>query len=451
MTSIRVEFLFQVSSPPAQLPVTKDALGKSYAFSHEGMPVEITIPQGVNDFLFWQPFVPGEYRAIFDVDSLEEVHVQVIRVTVIIDADVSAATVTIDNPDALDRAVEAIDRARDVASQVITDFVAWVRATTRLTDLALSSEVPPLAGPVRAFEADTGIQFKVGPSIRSVGVGRDPAGRYRLTVADLTEIIERVNRGDEAPIAETLLADAEHYARHAVRDFRRAVLMAAIACEVKVKEILRERATKAQRSLVDFALENPREITLTAADGLFNKLIFATLGRSLRQDDRQLFRDIEALYTARNRIAHRGLMPDEAEAGRVVRAARRSFTWLDSLPQPGAAEGGPEGPVPERIEIRLTQGNLNNDHISVRKHLTFFPKDAIGPPNKRQGRGALLTLHFEGLPEPVETDIADNKDKKIFRCRGEVRKFFRQHHLREGDSVVIERLSRYEYRIVPAR
>lgn len=338
MTSIRVEFLFQVSSPPAQLPVTRDALGKSYALSYEGMPVEITIPQGVNDFLFWQPFVPGEYRAIFDIASLGEVHVQVIRVTVIINADVSAATAKIDNPDALGRAVEAIDRARDVASQVVTGFVAWVRATTRLTDLALSSEVPPLAGPVRAFEADTGIQFKVGPSIRSVSVGRDPAGKYSLTAADLEEIVERVNRGDEAPVAETLLADAEHYARHAVHDFRRAVLMAAIACEVKVKAVLRSRATDAQRSLVDFALENPREITITAAGGLFDKLMLATLRRSLRQDDRQLFRDIEALYTVRNRIAHGGLMPDEAEAGRVVRAARRCFVWLDSLPQPSVPE-----------------------------------------------------------------------------------------------------------------
>jgi hypothetical protein len=332
MTAIRVEFLFQVSSPPAQLSVTRDALGKSYTLSHEGTPVEITIPRRADDFLFWRPFIPGEYSAVFDIDSLGEVLVQVIRVTVIINADVSAATATIDNPDALGRAVEAIDRARDVASQVVTAFVAWVRATTRMTDLALSSEVPPLAGPVRAFEVGTGLQFNVGPSTRSVVFARDPAGKYSLTAADWEEIIESVNRGDEAPVAETLLADAEYYARHGIRDFRRAVLMAAIACEVKVKAILRDLATDAQRSLVEFALESPREITITAAGGLFDKLMLVTLGRSLRQDNRQLFRDIEALYRVRNRIAHGGLMPDEAEAGRVVRAARQSFIWLDSLP-----------------------------------------------------------------------------------------------------------------------
>jgi hypothetical protein len=60
----------------------------------------------------------------------------------------------------------------------------------------------------------------------------------------------------------------------------------------------------------------------------------------------------------------------------------------------------------------------------------------------------LLILHFEGHPEPVQTDIAG--DKMIFRCRGDVRRFFARHGLAEGDSVVIERLSPYEYRLAPA-
>ena len=107
----------------------------------------------------------------------------------------------------------------------------------------------------------------------------------------------------------------------------------------------------------------------------------------------------------------------------------------------------PEGRI-ERIVIRLTQGNLNNNHIYLRKHLDFFPPDAIGAANAHDGEGTLLTLNFEGLPEPVETDIAG--DKKIFRCRGEVGRFFAHYGLSEGDHVVIERLSAHEYRIRPA-
>ena len=107
--------------------------------------------------------------------------------------------------------------------------------------------------------------------------------------------------------------------------------MAAIACEVKVKATLRDRASEAQRPLLDFALDHPHEITVSAAGGLFNSLMLATLGRSLSRDDNRLFRDIERLYTVRNAIAHHGRMPDEADVGRV-RAARRCFIWLDSLP-----------------------------------------------------------------------------------------------------------------------
>jgi hypothetical protein len=87
--------------------------------------------------------------------------------------------------------------------------------------------------------------------------------------------------------------------------------------------------------------------------------------------------------------------------------------------------------------------------LARRKDLNFFPADAIGAAKAQDGKGAMLTLHLEGLAEPIETDIAG--DKKIFRCRGEVGKFFARCGLSEGNSVVIERLSAYEYRILPGR
>ncbi len=101
-----------------------------------------------------------------------------------------------------------------------------------------------------------------------------------------------------------------------------------------------------------------------------------------------------------------------------------------------------------RVVIQLTQGNLSHDHISLRAHQGFFPADAMGAPNARDGTGALLTLHFEGLPGTVRTDIA--ADKKIFRSRGPWRNFFKRHDLQPGDRVAIERLSAYEYRVLRA-
>jgi hypothetical protein len=102
-----------------------------------------------------------------------------------------------------------------------------------------------------------------------------------------------------------------------------------------------------------------------------------------------------------------------------------------------------------RIVIPLTQGNLNHGHIYLRKHLDFFPADTIGPANEQDGNGTLVTLHFDGFPGAIQTDIAG--DHKSFRRRGAWTKFFAHHHLAEGDSVAIERLSPYEYRIAPAR
>jgi hypothetical protein len=126
---------------------------------------------------------------------------------------------------------------------------------------------------------------------------------------------------------------------------------------------------------------------------------------------------------------------------------------LPQHPQSGTASAPRASRAPQgrtgRIVIPLTQGNLNNNHVYLTGHLGFFPADAIGAANVRDGRGTLLTVRFAGLPEAVETDIASGKD--LFRRRGPWRKFFAHHGLQPGDSVAIERLSTYEYHVVPAR
>jgi hypothetical protein len=101
------------------------------------------------------------------------------------------------------------------------------------------------------------------------------------------------------------------------------------------------------------------------------------------------------------------------------------------------------------IVIGLTGGSLRNGYVSLADHLDFFPPNAIGAPSAKDGTGALLTLHFDGLPGTVRTDIAAGH--KIFRSRGPWRRFFTHHGLTADDSVTIERLSAYEYRIRAAR
>jgi hypothetical protein len=103
---------------------------------------------------------------------------------------------------------------------------------------------------------------------------------------------------------------------------------------------------------------------------------------------------------------------------------------------------------PDRIVIPLTAGSLNNNYIVVGEHLGFFPPDAVGAANANNGEGVMLTLHYVGLPDPVETDIAGSPHLD-FRRRGSIRKFFEHHKLQPGDEIAIEKISDYEYRIMP--
>jgi hypothetical protein len=61
------------------------------------------------------------------------------------------------------------------------------------------------------------------------------------------------------PMAETLLADALYFIGLAPPDCQRAVLIAAIACEVKVRDTLRNKTPADRLPLVELILENPRD------------------------------------------------------------------------------------------------------------------------------------------------------------------------------------------------
>jgi hypothetical protein len=121
-----------------------------------------------------------------------------------------------------------------------------------------------------------------------------------------------------------------------------------------------------------------------------------------------------------------------ADGGRIVRRQRGVYSR------------------PDRIVIPLTAGSINNNYIVVRKHLGYFPAQAVGEANANDGEGKKLTLHYAGLPDPVKTDIA-GRPHLFFRDRGSIGRFFDHHKLQAGDKIAIERRSDYEYDVVPVR
>jgi hypothetical protein len=142
------------------------------------------------------------------------------------------------------------------------------------------------------------------------------------------------------------------------------------------------------------------------------------------------------------RLKHRPA--SRARAGSAATPSRAGDPDMTGARRPAVMAG-----TRPSVLIPLTAGNIRNNHIYLRGHLDFFPAAAIGQPAAKDGRGRSLTLHLEGISEPVITDIAGTK--LIFRKRAAMKEFFKRNNLREGDVVQITRESQWVYRLTPRR
>jgi hypothetical protein len=89
--------------------------------------------------------------------------------------------------------------------------------------------------------------------------------------------------------------------------------------------------------------------------------------------------------------------------------------------------------------LRITAGNLRNNHIYIAEHYDFFPKGCIGPSSRRAAApdGITVRIFLVGLNRTVETDIGTEADsgkpRRMFRGRQWVREFFEKHNIQPGD------------------
>lgn len=112
------------------------------------------------------------------------------------------------------------------------------------------------------------------------------------------------------------------------------------------------------------------------------------------------------------------------------------------------------GTVADRKRLfHITRGNCKNKHIYVTGHYDFFPADCIGASKKRNGAGAGIRIHLEGLQREIETDIGtdarNGRPRKFFRGRLWVRDFFEKHSIGPGDVLALERTGNRTYRLYP--
>jgi DNA polymerase III epsilon subunit-like protein len=96
----------------------------------------------------------------------------------------------------------------------------------------------------------------------------------------------------------------------------------------------------------------------------------------------------------------------------------------------------------------LTAGNIKNNHIYLREFFTAFPKEVIGGSNAATAARQTITVEWGGGCTAV-TDL--DGDKKFFRKRGWVREFFARTRAAAGDTVLVEQLGLYNYKVTVQR
>jgi hypothetical protein len=108
-----------------------------------------------------------------------------------------------------------------------------------------------------------------------------------------------------------------------------AILLAAVACEAHAKEILLQRVDPVTRPLLDTLLRRPRIFQEPAVE-LFGEVAKVILGTSLKEENRDLWKDLVNLFELRNKMAHVADRPSIDRVKELTVAARQAMDWLDA-------------------------------------------------------------------------------------------------------------------------
>jgi hypothetical protein len=250
--------------------------------------------------------------------------VQVLRVVTNTDAPESLRDLNQGSPEARAEYDRLLAKMRQAAGMATRRLLEWIRIdkkqvwtpppTTRPSDVGghglVDIERNEYLGPLTIA---AGV-LQVVPEGREVGIG------------DLEVLPTRLR--EDPPLWARILADAQYYvSSDEWAAWDRAVLFAALACELAIKDALRILARGSEGQLVELLLENPRDWSM-AAVALFDKPLKVLSGRSLREDKKKVWKRLNALFQRRNEIAHRATRPAQEDAEELVGAAVEATEWL---------------------------------------------------------------------------------------------------------------------------
>jgi hypothetical protein len=214
-----------------------------------------------------------------------------------------------------------IREARPAAAAAVRTLLDWARTRDSQPWLPPPHIAPRVVGPAHLVNAEGQMThgYRTEQGVIVVFAPED------LPTGDVTRALEE----DDVPEPESLLAEAQWavWPTHDP-DTKRAVLLAAIALEVKTPAVLRANADAATQRLLDLLFARHDE-TPMSVNFLLNQVAEVVLGRSLKHHDGIVNRHIRELFTLRNDVAHRGMTPAIGDVRTAVAAARRVFVWLD--------------------------------------------------------------------------------------------------------------------------
>lgn len=324
------------------LEITGAALGRRIEFECDGKRVTIALPGPEHVWRVSDPrrslpderwkrarlthgFAERDEVAAASVERFE------VRVRVEPDSDLPAS--------------ELIRDAFPLAATAAERFLGSIRTGAHQYWLPAQHEGISLADTAQLVVAGTynevSREARLQPGHMAIGVSLDNAAKP----SDVDEAFQNTKAGVDPPVVDTLLADARMaLSAFAIkhwngRDTTRAVLLAAIAAEVRIKRVLVENASE----VLDSALENPRELSV-AVGQLLNRPMKAAVGASLLDDDKPLYDEVAekpGVFWLRNQVAHRAYQPTLPEAQQAVGSVERLFVWLDGVAGPGAGRQPP--------------------------------------------------------------------------------------------------------------
>jgi hypothetical protein len=325
----------------AGLYITGDALDKSAQFDADGTRVTLTLPNHDEVFSLADPRWPGAGKAARPTSQSADGEMLAgtvlkfeVRVAVAGTADDATSELVAGVfPLALATAERFLGLARTRAAQ------DWLPSRHEGANVALYGRLV-YAG------TDTEVKEQARWQPTGLAVGIQP--ELAAGPDEIEQLLSLTSAGVEPMDEDVLLADARaalsvvrvrQQWKAERRDTGRAVLLAGMAAEVKIKRTLTEKVRPEQRPLLEVILENPRDMSI-ATSQLLDKPMKAALGISLREEKpnlpdqyKTLFNDVaQKLFPRRNAVAHRGEQPTLDEARETVEIAGRLFAWLDTVP-----------------------------------------------------------------------------------------------------------------------